>query len=203
MENSEGISTRNSARGGHEVGGGAPPGRAPYPREPTVRRLTLFFCRKKANTRKKIMAKVSSQSELRISIYIRNGETEPEQNAEPERDREIDPISEGLSPLPRHGGHGPEGKPFSHLGRRSRKKKKEEGGSLPLASGGAGTPLRAIIITAIYTNTSAIFTNISITFSPLSTAVHSPATRCTLYLNMVLYASYYYPMMCCHPMMSE
>ena len=38
---------------------------------------------------------------------------------------------------------------------------------------------------------------------PLSTAVHSPATRCTLYLNMVLYASYYYPMMCCHPMMSE
>ena len=61
----------------------------------------------------------------------------------------------------------------------------------------------AIIITAIYTNTSVIFTNISITFPPLSTAVHSPATHCTLYLNMVLYASYYYPMMCCHPMMSE
>src|SRR4051812_45994320 len=60
-----------------------------------------------------------------------------------------------------------------------------------------------IIITAIYTNTSVIFTNISITFPPLSTAVHSPATRCTLYLNMVLCASYYYPMMCCHPMMSE
>ena len=54
-----------------------------------------------------------------------------------------------------------------------------------------------IIITAIYANTSAIFTNISITFPPLSTAVHSPATRCTLYLNMVLYASYYYPMMRC------
>ena len=33
--------------------------------------------------------------------------------------------------------------------------------------------------------------------------VHSPASRCTLYLNMVLYASYYFPMMCCHPMMSE
>ena len=119
-----------------------------------------------------------------------------------ERDRETDPISEGLSPLPCHGGHGPEGKPFSHLGRRSRKKKKE-GGSLPLASGGTGVPPGAIIITAIYTNTSAIFTNISITFPPLSRAVHSPATRCTLYLNMVLYASYYYPMMCCHPMMSE
>ena len=39
---------------------------------------------------------------------------------------------------------------------------------------------KAIIITAIYSNTSAIFTNISITFPPLSTAVHSPATRCTL-----------------------
>ena len=85
----------------------------------------------------------------------------------------------------------------------SREKVKEET-SLPLVSGGAGTPPGAIIITAIYTNTSAIFTNMSITFPPpLSTAVHSPATRCTLYLNMVLYASYYYPMMCCHPMMSE
>ena len=29
----------------------------------------------------------------------------------------------------------------------------------------------------------------------------SPSTRYTLYLNMVLYASYYYPMMCCHPKM--
>ena len=57
--------------------------------------------------------------------------------------------------------------------------------------------------TAIYANTSVIFTNTSITFPLLSTAVHSPATRCTLYLNMVLYASYYYPMMCCHPMMSK
>ena len=134
--------------------------------------------------------------------YKRNGEREGSENAETERDRETDPISEGLSPLPHHGSQGPEGKPFSHLGRRSRKKKKK-GGSLPLASGGAGTPPGAIIITAIFTNTSVIFTNISITFPPLSTAVHSPATRCTLYLNMVLYASYYYPMMCCHPMMSE
>ena len=73
-------STRYGARGGHEAGG-----RAPYPREPPVRRLTLFFCRKKANFRKKITAKVSGQSELRISIYTRNGETEPEQNAETER----------------------------------------------------------------------------------------------------------------------
>ena len=83
------------------------------------------------------------------------------------------------------------------------KEEEEEGGLSPPLSRCRRNAAGAIIITAIYTNTSAIFTNISITFPPLSTAVHSPATRCTLYLNMVLYASYYYPMMCCHPMMSE
>ena len=133
-----------------------------------------FFGHKKTNFWKKIWAKVSIQSELRISIYTRNGERAADENAETERDREIDPISEGLSPLPRHGDHGPEGKPFSHLGIRSRKKKKE-GGSLPLASGGAGTPPGAIIITVIYTNTSAIFTNnftaIITNSSPLYAAV--------------------------------
>ena len=40
--------TRDDAQGGHEAGG-----RAPYPREPTIRRLTLFFFHKKANIRKK------------------------------------------------------------------------------------------------------------------------------------------------------
>ena len=81
--------------------------------------------------------------------------------------------------------------------------KEEEGGgglSPPLSRwrrNAAGTT----IVTAIYTNTSVIFTNIFITFPHLSTVVHSPATRWTLYLNMVLYASHYYPMMCCHPMM--
>ena len=35
---------------------------------------------------------------------------------ETEEDRETDPISEGLSPLHSHGGHGPEGEPSSHLG---------------------------------------------------------------------------------------
>ena len=116
-----------------------PPRRAPDPRGPPVRRLTLFFWRKKANFMRKIWAKDSPQSELRISGYKRNGEGAESKNAETERDRETDPISEGLSPLPRHGSQGPEGKPFSHLGRRSRKNKKK-GGSLPLASGGAGTP---------------------------------------------------------------
>lgn len=113
-------------------------GRASDPCGPPVRRLLLFFGHKKANFRRKIWAKVSIQSELRISIYIRNGERAEYQNAETERDRETCPISEGLSPLPCHGGQGPEGKPFSHLGRRSRKKKKK-GAPLPLSSGGAGT----------------------------------------------------------------
>ena len=62
-------------------------GRAPDPRGPPVRRLLLYFGRKKANFRRKIWAKVSIQSELWISIYIRNGETEREQNA---KQREIE-----------------------------------------------------------------------------------------------------------------
>jgi len=43
-------STRDGARGGHEVGGRpCPPGHAPDPRGPPVRRLMPFFGRKKAN----------------------------------------------------------------------------------------------------------------------------------------------------------
>ena len=49
-------------------------GRAPLSRGPPVRRLMPFFGCKKANFWKTIWAKVSVQSELRISIYIRNGE---------------------------------------------------------------------------------------------------------------------------------
>ena len=60
-------------------------GARPGPSWALVRRLLLFFGRKKANFQKKIEAKVSIQSELRISIYTRNGETEPEQNAKTER----------------------------------------------------------------------------------------------------------------------
>jgi hypothetical protein len=63
----------------------------------------------------------------------RSGEREIEEN------REGDPISEGLLPLRRHGGHGPEKELSSHLGGRPRKNK-EEGGSLPLSPGGAGVP---------------------------------------------------------------
>ena len=42
-------STRDGARGGHEAGARLPPGRAPDPRGPPVRRLMPSFGRKKAN----------------------------------------------------------------------------------------------------------------------------------------------------------
>ena len=150
-----------------------PPGNAWHSPGTPVRWLTLFFSRKKSNFMRKIWAKDSPQSELRISGYKRNGEGAESGNAETERDREIDPISEGLSPLPSHESQGPEGKPFSHLGRRSRKKKKKGAlsPSLPVAPECHRGHYRA---TAIYTNTSVIFTNIFITFPHLSTAVHLP-----------------------------
>ena len=86
---------------------------------------------------------------------------------------------------------------------REKVKEEEEGGLSPPLSRWRRNAAGAIIVTAIYTNTSIIFANIFITFPHLSMVAHSPTTRCTLYLNMVLYASYYYPMMCCQPMMYE
>jgi len=122
---------QDGAREAHEAGGTpAFPGRALDPRGHPIRRLTLFFGLKKANFWKNIWAKGWIQSELQISGYKRNCARAESGNAETERDRETDPISEGLSPLPRDGDQGPEGKPFSHLGRRSRKKKKKKKGAL-------------------------------------------------------------------------
>ena len=158
-----------------------------------------FFGRKKANFWKTIWAKVSIQSELRISRYKRNDAMAESENAETERDRETDPISEGLSPLPRHGSQGPEGKPFSHLGRRSRKKKKE-GGSLPLASGGTGTPPGPSSSPQSSPTTSPPS---SPTLPPSMQRCNLSLTRCNLYLNMVLNAIYYFPMMYGYPMMFE
>ena len=79
-------STRNDVRGGHETGGHAlPPGRALDSRGPPIRQLMLFFCRKKANFTRKIWAKDSPQSELRISRYKGNGEGAETEDAETER----------------------------------------------------------------------------------------------------------------------
>ena len=79
-------STRNGVRGGHETGGCALPlGHIMGSRRPPVRRLTLFFWRKKANFMRKIWAKDSPQSELQISEYLRNGEGVESENTETER----------------------------------------------------------------------------------------------------------------------
>ena len=79
-------STRNGVRGGHKTGGRALPlGRALDSRGPPVRRLMLYFGRKKANFWKMIWAKVSIQSELWISRYKGNGEGVESGNAETER----------------------------------------------------------------------------------------------------------------------
>ena len=59
--------------------------RAPDLRGPPVRRLMPFFCGKKANFMRKIWAKDSPQSELRISRYKGNGEGAESENAETER----------------------------------------------------------------------------------------------------------------------
>ena len=80
------------------------------------------------------------------------------------------------------------------------RKKKKKGGSLPLASGGAGALSEAIIITAIFTNNFTAF----ITNSPPSLQrCNLSFTRCNIYLNMVLNAIYYVPMMYGYPMMFE
>jgi hypothetical protein len=75
-----------------------------------------------------------------------------------QKETERDPISEGLPPLHRHGGHGPEGKPSSHLGGRSRNKKKE--GALSPLSRWRRNAVVAIIVMEIYTNNfAAVITN--------------------------------------------
>ena len=86
------IHARRFSRGARGRGRAPPPGRAFDPCGALVTRLLLFFCRKKANFQEKILVKVSVQSELRMSIYIRNSERAARESAETERDRETDPI---------------------------------------------------------------------------------------------------------------
>ena len=77
---------RDGVQGGHEVGGRVlPPRRAPDPRGPPVMRLMIFLWRKKDNFMRKIWAKDSPQSELRISRYKGHDEGVESENAETER----------------------------------------------------------------------------------------------------------------------
>ena len=93
------INARRCPRWPRGRGRACPPGRAPGPHGPLVRRLLLFFCRKKASFRRKIWAKVPIQSELRISIYIRNGERGAEQERRNrERQRDISYLGGSLAP---------------------------------------------------------------------------------------------------------
>jgi len=78
-------SMQNSVWGGHEAGGRPPLGCALGSRGPPIRRLRLYFCRNKANFMRKIWAKDSPQSELRISRYKGNGEGAESGNAETDR----------------------------------------------------------------------------------------------------------------------
>ena len=76
-------STRNGVRGGHETGERAHTPWARLALSWATRKAV--FCRKKANFMRKIWAKDSPQSELRISRYKGNGEGAETENAETER----------------------------------------------------------------------------------------------------------------------
>ena len=108
---------------------------------------------------------ISAQSEIWISGNIRNG-FRPDPRRETEGNREGDPISEGLPPLRRHEGHGPEGDPSSHLGGEA--KEAEEGGALSPLSRGRRNAAGARIVTAIYINNLA---TVNTNFLPLYAAV--------------------------------
>jgi len=127
-------STRDDARGAHEGEGCARGGRArPGPSWPLRKAVGALLSPQEIQYPDKNCVQISAHSELRISGNLRNGEMAESGSAETEGNRERDPISEGLPPLRRHGGQGPEGKPFSHLGGRSRKKNKGGSPSLPVA----------------------------------------------------------------------
>ena len=86
-------------------------GARPWPSWPPRKAVGALLSPQESQYPHKNRVQILAQSELRISGNIRNGEREESGNAETERDRETDPISEGLSPLPRHGGKDQRGNP--------------------------------------------------------------------------------------------
>ena len=102
------------------------------------------------------------KAELWISGNIRNGER-PDLATQKERERERSNLGGALAPLPPW-------RPWTRgetlLPSKEKIKKNKKGGSLPLSSGGAGTPPGAIIVTAIYTNNfTAFITNSSLLYA--------------------------------------
>ena len=120
---------RDNARGAHEGEGRAPGGQArPGPSWPLRKAVGALPLRQESQYPDKNRVQISAQSELRISGNLRNGERAESGSAETERDKETDPISEGPSPLPCHGSHGPEGETL--LPSREKVKEEEEEGAL-------------------------------------------------------------------------
>ena len=161
-----------------------------------VRRLTLFFCLKKANFREKITAKVSGQSELRISIYTRNGETEPGENAETERQIQS---RRGSRPSQAMGAKDQRGNPspIQGGGQGRRRRRGALSPSLPVAPECHRGPSSSPQSSPTTSPPS------SPTLPPFMQRCNLSLTRCNLYLNMVLNAIYYFPMMYGYPMMFE
>ena len=91
----------------------------------------------------------------------------------------------------------------THLPSREEVKEEDEeegGGSLPLSSGGAGTPSGP---SSSPQSTPTTSPPSSPTLPPSMKRCNPSFTRCNLYLNMVLNAIYYFPMMYGYPMMFE
>lgn len=142
--------------------------------------------------------KISAQSELRISGNLRNREWPDLGNAKQKRtEREIQSRRGSCPPPP--------WRPRTRGGtllpsRGSPRKRKKEGGSLPLASGGAGVPPGQL---SGRRSMSTILLPSTPTFSPSMQRCNTSSPRCNLYLNMVLNSTYYFPMIYGYPMMFE
>ena len=164
---------------------------------PPVRRLTLFFCHKKANILKKITAKVSGQLELRISIYTRNRARRERRNRERQRDRSN--LGGALAP-PTPWRPWTRGETLLPSREKVKEEEEEGGGSLPLASGGAG----ALPGPSSSPPSSPTTSPPSSPTLPLSMQrCNLSLILCNLYLNMVLNAIYFFPMMYGYLMMFE
>ena len=83
---------------------------------------------------------------------------------------------------------------------RPRKKKKKDGGSLPLSPGVAGVPPGQ---RSGRRSTSIILLPSTPSFSPSMQRCNLSSPCCNLYLNMVLNSIYYFPMIFGYPMMFE
>ena len=154
--------------------GGAPQGvrRALDPRGHPLRRLDPFFLRKKANFRIEIVSKIQPNRSYGSPVIKEMVKGQNLQRRNKERQRDRSNLGGALAPpmpwRPRTRGE------TLLPSREEVKEEEEEGGpSPPLFWWRRNAAVATIIITAIFTNTSAIFTNISITFPPLCSGITS------------------------------